>query len=130
MENSGYIVVCPDDIRREITGSISDQSANNEVFTVVDSRIKEILENGGKVIYDATNVNTRFRREFLRKYSKYNIACKLFKSNPEISKERIRKDIENNVDRSNVPDFVIDRQYQMYLQTLNDIKDEDFCEIL
>lgn len=130
MEGSGYTVVCPDDIRREVTGSISDQSGNAQVFTIVDQRIQDILKNGGKVIYDATNLNTRFRRDFLKKYSNYRIACKVFKSDPKISKERIRKDLLNNVDRSNVPDHVIDRQYEMYLKALNDIKKEPFCDFL
>lgn len=130
MEGSGYTVVCPDDIRREVTGSISDQSQNDKVFGIVDQRIQNILKNGGKVIHDATNLNTRFRRDFLKKYGNYRIACKIFHSNPEMSKERVRKDIANNVDRSNVPDNVIDRQYRMYLQTLEDVKSEPFCDFL
>jgi len=119
-----YIVVSPDEIRKEITGSISDQSKNKEVFQEVDNKIKEALSQGKQIILDATNLNTKLRREFLQKFPNAKVSYKLFEANAQLSKERIKRDLENNIDRSAVPDDVIDRQVAMYNQTLEDIKSE------
>jgi hypothetical protein len=43
---------------------------------------------------------------------------KIFKSDPEISKQRIKNDILNNIDRSNVPNYVIDYMHLNYLKML------------
>ena len=127
---SNVEVVSPDDIRREITGSISDQSKNKEVFDEVNKRIDEALKYNQKVVVDATNLNTIFRKEFIkkikRKFPNKKIAYKLFKANPELSKKRISRDLQSGKDRSNVPDHVIDKQMELYSNTLDNIKYEDF----
>jgi len=116
LEGQGYVVISPDDIRRELTGNISDQTRNKEVFPLAFQRTVDALNAGKNVIFDATNV-TSFHRKQMLDYMKQNVDtdfdayAKIFDVDPEISKERIRKDIEAGVDRSNVPDFAIDRQY-------------------
>jgi predicted kinase len=64
-EKTGSTIVCPDDIRFELTGDVTDQSKNHYIFyQVVPERIKTALETGD-VIYDATNFNRKNRSEIL-----------------------------------------------------------------
>ncbi len=127
------IVVSPDDIRREITGSISDQSRNSDVWRITEERINKYLSEGKYVILDATNVNTENRTSFLDRIKQNNNGLStyatMFDANPEESKKRIAKDIENKVDRSDVPDDVIDKMYSMYQQTVDTIQSEGFTEV-
>jgi predicted kinase len=124
-----YTIVSPDEIRKELTGSISDQSRNPEVFQQVDKRINEAVTNGEQVILDATNLNTKLRRQFIdglrKNFPEVDVYYKTFPADPAVSKERIKKDLANQVDRSAVPDDVIDRQVVMYNQSMQDIVDEN-----
>lgn len=123
-----YRVVSPDEIRKELTGDISNQSRNNEVFKLVPLRTIESLKKGFPVIVDATNLNTDLRNKFIaqikEKIPTLQVVYKIFKADPELSKERIKKDIESGKDRSKVPSEVIDKQMGMYNQTLNYINDD------
>ena len=127
-----YEVVSPDNIRKELTGSISDQTKNKEVFQEVDKRIDEALKNNKQVILDATNLNTKLRREFTdkikSKFPNAKLEYKKFDVNAKLSKERIKADLLAKKDRSAVPDDVIDRQVTMYNQALEDIKSEPITE--
>ena len=126
-------IVCPDDIRRELTGNISDQSKNGEVWDKAKQDILNNISQGFYTILDATNVNTKARRNMLSliksNFEDINTYATLFDADPEVSKQRIKKDITNKVDRSNVPDEVIDRMHQQYLETLNNINSEGFTKI-
>ena len=55
-----YVKICPDDIRKELTGSISDQSKNKEVFELAQQRIDDCIANDKNVFYDATNINQEY----------------------------------------------------------------------
>lgn len=121
-----YTIISPDEIRRSLTGSISDQSKNIEVFKETDKQVIEAIKEGKQVVLDATNTRTDFRRSFLqtlrRLFSNIRIAYKIIDSNPEVSKQRIKKDIESGMDRAAVPEEIVDKQYEQYLQTLEDVK--------
>ena len=131
LKNEGFVVISPDEIRRELTGSISDQTKNKEVFPLAFKRSVDALNLGKNVIFDATNV-TSFNRKQMLDYMKNNVNrdfdafAKVFDVNPEISKERIRKDIEAGVDRSNVPPEAIDRQHKNFTADLNKIESDGY----
>lgn len=125
------VVVCPDDIRRELTGNISDQSRNGEVWSTTFDRVVQALNAGKNVILDATNVKSRDRRGLMNHlkvnvYKPFEAYAKIFDVNPDVAKQRVKKDIEGGVDRSNVPDFAIDRQYQSFVDGLSSLEDEGF----
>lgn len=129
--DSNTVVVCPDDIRRELTGSVSDQSKNAEVWSITFKRLADALNAGKDVILDATNVKARDRRglmTFLKEKVKrpFDAYAKIFDVDPEIAKKRVRGDIERGVDRSDVPDFAIDKQHQSFTSGLNSLEDEGF----
>jgi len=132
LDKDKYTIISPDEIRKELTGDVSDNSRNLEIFKIVDDRILEALKKGDKVILDATNLNTTFRRLMITNlkslYPKLDIIYKLLDVDPEIAKQRIANDISNKVDRSKTPDEIIDLQYQQYLQSKLDIKDEPIYE--
>lgn len=133
INNPNIEIVCPDDIRREICGNISDQSRNREVWEMAEMLIMKYLSRGKYVILDATNVNTRSRQQLLSRVKATNSGVKtyatMFDANPKVSKERIAMDIKNKVDRSNVPPEVIDRMYNMYQDTVKIIDTEGFDKV-
>lgn len=125
------VVVSPDEIRRELTGNISDQTKNNEVFALANKRAADALNAGKNVIFDATNIASRNRKTLLD-YMKVHVegefdaVAKIFDVDPEIAKQRIKKDVESGVDRSNVPDYAIDRQYQTFTNDVNLLEPDGF----
>jgi predicted kinase len=134
LEGQNYVVISPDDIRRELTGSISDQSRNKDVFPLAFQRSVDALNQDKNVIFDATNVVSDLRIKMLN-HLKQNVnkefeaQAKIFDADPEISKERIKKDIESGVDRSNVPPEAIDRQHKNFLNDLNKIESDGYVII-
>lgn len=128
-----YVKICPDDIRKELTRSISDQSKNKEVFELAQKRIDDCIANDKNVFYDATNINTEYRKKFVNKYKGTNvrIVYVILPADVNISYQRIKNDLDNKVDRSKVPYQVLLRQYEMYKDSLNSqFKDENVDEII
>lgn len=128
--NKNIIVVCPDDIRRRDFGDVNRQDCNDKVWETANGDINDALKCGGYVILDATNVGTRNRVRLLgrirNEYPGVPCYATVFECNPDVSKERVSRDIANGVDRSNVPPEVIDRMYGQYLETLKAIDGEGF----
>jgi len=122
------IVVCPDLIREELTGSVSDQTKNNEVWGLAKKRVIEALQSGKNVILDATNVDSKNRRRFLQGLPA-NIAlkAKIFNVEPEEAKRRIKEQIEKGENRSDVPEHAIDRMQRKFENiTPEKLKEEGF----
>lgn len=121
-----FKLVSPDLIRKRVLGSVSDQSQSANIFDIAYKEAAEKLKNGHTVVFDATNLDTKYRNILIDKLKEmsgvdFKTYYKLFSANPELSKKRIKKDLENNVDRSNVPDYVIDRQYDLYKNTITNL---------
>lgn len=57
------VVVCKDNIRKEICGDVDDQSQNARVFRIARARTKELLAEGKDVILDATHLTEKSRRD-------------------------------------------------------------------
>lgn len=133
LKNDNLRVVCPDEIRRTLTGNISDQSRNGEIWKLAEEEINTSLSEGRFVILDATNVHTALRRSLLGRVRENNPGVEtyavIFSCDPEESKRRISIDVEAGIDRANVPAHVIDRMYEQYNETLNNILSEGFTKI-
>jgi predicted kinase len=129
--NSNTVIISPDDIRRELTGSVSDQSKNALVFEIAHKRVADALNAGKNVIFDATNIKSRDRKS-LMDYMKVHVDkpfdgfAKVFSVDPEVAKQRVKKDIEAGVDRSNVPDWAIDKQHRSFVDDMNSIELDGF----
>lgn len=124
--NNKYIVVSPDIIRKELTGDISDQSQNAKVWAVTKERVINNLKQGKSVILDATMTNPQNRKDFIKDLPPAKLKAKVFEIDPEISKERIKKDIETGRERSRVPPEVVDRMYNDLMKSKDSIEDEGF----
>jgi len=121
-----YLVISPDEIRREILRDVSDQSQNSKVWMITKQRVKDALKNGKSVILDATMTNSRNRKDFIKDLPKCILKAKIFNVDPEVSKQRIKKDIESGRDRAKVPDDVIDRMHNELIKDIDKIEDEGF----
>lgn len=61
------LVVSSDEIRKELTGTYKYSSKNNEsVFKIAKTRIYEALSDGYDVVWDATNLNEKHRKDFIK----------------------------------------------------------------
>ena len=129
--DSNTIIISPDNIRRELTGTVNDQSRGREVFQIAYHRTVDALNSGKSVIFDATNISSSERRNMLKYLRKkvdvdFDAFAKIFDIDPKISKERIKKDIESGIDRSNVPPEIIDKQYQKYIGGLDNVETDGY----
>ena len=112
-----FLVISSDNLRRELTGNVSDLSEDNIMWPLAKERIMEALSNGQNVILDATNVNGYYRRQFIKDLPPCRLQAKLFPLDVEKAKKRVQNDIEKEVDRSNVPMHIIEemaRQFESY----------------
>lgn len=60
-ENPNTVHLSSDKIRAELWGDEATQGDNNEVFSLMQSRAIDALNNGQSVVYDATNVTRKDR---------------------------------------------------------------------
>ena len=128
-----YVQFSPDLIREELTGSISDQSKNKEVFKLAFERVDEYLNKGQDVFFDATNVNKTQRKNFTDKYigSDVNVICVVLPADVDLSWKRIRKDIRDKKNRSDVPYFALVRQKEQYDKSIElGFDDENVSEVI
>lgn len=65
----GAIVRSSDELRSSLLGDVDDQRHNKEIFDLLHSLIKADVFSGTDVVYDATNIHSRYRREFLESLS-------------------------------------------------------------
>jgi predicted kinase len=127
------VQVSPDLIREELTGDISNQSKNKEVFKLAFERVDEYLNKGQDVFFDATNVNKSQRKSFTDKYKDTDVEViyVILPANIDLSWKRIRADIRDKKNRSDVPYFALVRQKEMYDNTLKSgFNDENVQEVI
>jgi len=108
-EINGYVYICPDEIRLELTGDAADQSRNAEVWETSYSRMADALQSGKSVVFDATQARLGDRETFIQRAYQYGaekVQAVQFNIPLEIAKERNR-----TRDRM-VPEFVLDRMKQ------------------
>lgn len=105
-EKNSYTYICPDDIRKELTGSEVDQSKNQEVWSETYKRSSESLGKGETIVLDATFTNPSQRKNFIA-FVRDNGAEKIqgiFVDTPfEVAMER------NSLRERKVPSHVIER---------------------
>lgn len=108
-EICGIHVCSSDEIRAEL-GDVNCQDNNEQVFRILHRRIKEYLQNGESVIYDATNISSKRRRAFLLELK--NIDCQ---KHCIIFRTRYERCLEqNNLRERKVPPEVIREMYMKW----------------
>ena len=104
------IYICPDEIRKELTGNVSDQSKNSEVFDLAEKRLLEGTSKGVNVYWDATNLNPQLLERLIGMIGHdYNVALVVFNRSKDWQSCRaaVRRDMANNVDRSDTAEVVV-----------------------
>ena len=99
-----------DELRNELLGSEDDQSANSVVFSELHKRILKALEDGESVIYDATNISSKNRKNFLQRLNKYDIEKRAV-----IFATPYEECLRRNAGRDRVvPDYAIKKMYMNF----------------
>ncbi len=118
--NNGYSYICPDDIREELTGNVSDQSKNAEVWQEAYKRTERELSQGNSVVFDATFANLGQRKDFLS-FARLKGAEKIqgvcIEVGLEIAKER------NQLRERKVPEAVLERMHRSLTEFPPEISD-------
>lgn len=102
---SSYEHICMDDIRKLLTGNISDQSRNEEVYKLYVDKLIDAVHNGRDICLVNTNLGTsKIFKEIAKVLSNKSEVTILFfedSKNWELCLSRVSEDIMNGVDRSN-----------------------------
>ncbi len=61
----GFKRICADDIRGELFGDPIIQGDNTKIFEIFFDRLGKLLEEGGDVVVDNTNLNSKQRKPIL-----------------------------------------------------------------
>ncbi len=112
-------VVCPDDIRKEVNGSISDQSNSGKVFSIYEKRMADLASKGKDVFASMTHLKYSYIKNTINAYKSatpFKVVFILFEDSLDWKKcyNRIKNDLGNGVDRSDVPEDVIRNQVERY----------------
>lgn len=93
-EHTGAEHLSSDKIREELWGNEATQGDNNEVFSLMQSRAIEALNNGQSVVYDATNITRKDRSYIIAACPKFaKIECHIVWAPIEtcIERDAVRK---------------------------------------
>ncbi|XZN14482.1 AAA family ATPase (plasmid) [Clostridium perfringens] len=75
--------VSSDNLRKELLKDENNQEHNKMIFEEMRKRTGEYLNQGFNVIYDATNVSSKRRRNLIQNFKKYKKICIYFAANKE-----------------------------------------------
>ena len=131
-------VICPDDIRKELTGDISDQSRNVEVWRIAYDRLRKSLESGEDVYFSATTLTSKNLKALLDvvEYLKPEITIYAFEDSRDwkLCEKRVKEDLKNGVERSNT-DIKIDNKpliqsmSEKYINMVDNILPRNYPEL-
>lgn len=127
--NPNRLVVCPDLIRKEIFGDISNQSDNRLVWSRAIGRMEGALLSKKGVILDATNLEVDKFTNMIEKLPKcYRIAW-FFDVPPALAFDRIQRDFIMGRERANVPREVVFAQYKL-IESVKNVLPKYFDEVI
>jgi predicted kinase len=116
-------IVCPDEIRKQMLGSVNNQSRGKEVFEKAWADIKNFEADGYTVIFDATNLRGPETKKILANSNNFGVVM-IDSFSPDKCFSRIKNDIDSGKDRSDVPEEVVkEYQYNNFLKCFEAIKD-------
>ena len=123
-------VIETDDLRVELLDNISDSvTQEGIIFGTAAKRISKLFDTHDTVYFGATLVNSKHRIPFLQSIKdrckhKFVIDVVIFPCTPELSKERITRDLKNGVLRADSLG-IVDKQYEEYLYTMSNFDQEE-----
>jgi predicted kinase len=102
--------VSPDDIRKILSGDMSDQSRNDEVWEETQRRVRNELEEGYSLVIDATAANAEQRKQDIKLYRSFGaqaIAAIVFDVSLAVAKKRNLNPERGRI----VPEPVLERMH-------------------
>ena len=122
------IYINPDSIRKDVCGNINDQSQNTKVWKIAYDSLRIACEEGVEEIwFDATTLSSSSVRAVLEIASLHKQDVVLYVMQDSLNKnlciERIKNDIDNSVDRANVPIDVINSQFSRFMIMYENIEE-------
>lgn len=118
----GTVHLSSDKIRAELWGNEATQGDNNEVFSLMQSRAIDALNNGQSVVYDATNITRKDRSYIITLCPKFaKIECHIIWSKIEtcVVRDQMR---DRNVGREVIYRMLKRFQAPYYDEGFNEIK--------
>lgn len=105
-----------DNFRKLISGDISNQDVTFEAIKERDKQLEHHLQLNHSVMLSDTNLHARNINSIAKKYPHLDVEVFFItdSDNVQLCKDRIADDLQDGVDRSKVPDEVVDRQYENY----------------
>ena len=115
-ENAKTVIICPDSIRAIIGTGEGDQSVSYAAFCIAKTKMKDVLNSGQNVIFDATNMYRKTRKDFIGIARACDRVGKVIAVVFECDKKTL---LERNKKRGdeggrNVPESVIDAMLARY----------------
>ena len=109
-ENAHFYRVCPDLIRKDLYGDENVQGDGKKVFSIAHYQMQEIGSVGGNVVFDATNIDRKTRKDLVKKMRPHFdiIICKWF-STPLLTCK-----LRNAKRERQVPEEVLDSMYERF----------------
>ena len=130
--DEAWAVISPDSIRKELTGNISDQSKNREVWEEAYARLNKFIKADKDILFDSTCTNLGTVKTLcnIAFENGIDIKFKVLDCNIDVAKCRVNADMLNKVDRSNVPREVIERQFEGFKIVKKWLKDNKKLTII
>jgi len=119
--NPGTKVINQDAIRRELTGDVSNQTKNKKVIAEAKLRLEMCYDSEESVIWDNTSLNIKYLGEIYSSapdYYEVDIYYTERSHYPMECIESIHNELKSGVDRSKVPDHIVEKQYDNFINTL------------
>jgi hypothetical protein len=111
--------VCMDSLRKELTGNISDQSKNDEIWALSRKKAGEYLAKKENVYYNATNLKTATLEDFIAYYGCLADIVIIYCNdsfNKELCRSRVIEDISNGIDRPDTSENgTIEKHYNRWI---------------
>lgn len=119
-----------DNFRKLISGDISNQDVTFEAIKERDKQLEKQLKLNRSVMLSDTNLHARNINSIAKKYPHLDVEVFFItdSDNVQLCKDRIADDLQDGVDRSKVPDEVVDRQYENYVK-MKDATFEDNVKV-
>ena len=117
-------IVSPDDLRRQLSGDVSSQVDNEEVWLLTKHLMRAKLIQYGKVYLDATSVVKFLRVRYMSHFNDCRKVAIVFDVDPDVAIRRIEKDIEVGIDRSYLQEHMIRKQYKNFKRGEKSLKYE------
>jgi len=122
------IYINPDSIRKDICGNVNDQSQNAKVWKIAYDSLRTACEEGVEEIwFDATTLSCSSVKAVLEIAALHKQDVVLYMMldslNKNLCNERIKNDIDNSVDRANVPADVVDSMFVRFLIMYDNIEE-------